>query len=96
MFFRIPKPIAVRATDDGSGLGEVLLEVLHKHGAAEDHIMQRFGNLRFATAGYRARLVAEKAFADGADQTPFAVVLALAHLHLIATGQHINLTRLDL
>ena len=96
MFFRIPKPIAVRATDDGSGLGEVLLEVLHKHGAAEDHIMQRFGNLRFAAAGYRARLVAKKTLADGADQSPFAVVFALAHLHFVTAGQHINLTRLDL
>ena len=90
------KTIAVRSANDGPSLGEILLEVLHKHGTAEDHIMQGFGNLRFAAAGYRTGFVAEKAFADGADEAPFAVVLAFAHLHLVATGQHVDFTRLNL
>ena len=40
--------------------------------------------------------MAEKALADGADESPFAVVLAFAHLHLVATGQHVDLARLNL
>ena len=96
VFFRVPKAIAVRAADDGSGLGEILLKVLHKHGAAQDHVMQGLRNLRFSAAGYRARFVAEKAFANGADQAPFAVVLALAHLHFVTAGQHVDFARLDL
>ena len=40
--------------------------------------------------------MAEKAFADSTDESPFAVVLAFAHLHLVATGQHVDFARLNL
>ncbi len=58
--------------------------------------MKGFGDFRLSAAGHGAGFVAEKAFADGADQAPFAVVYALAHFHLVSAGQHVHLTRADL
>ncbi len=64
----------------------VFIEIIDKNSAGNDGSGNRFGNFRFAAAGYGARFMAESAFLMGADQAPAGRSRVAFHMDFKAVG----------
>ena len=80
---------------DALHFGEVLKIVADEHRPIHQHIRDRLGDFRFASARHGAWLVTKCAVRHRAHQTPTGTAELLFEPHAIAGGQHVNLVGHD-
>ena len=89
------KAIGVIATDDFLYVIHILLVVANVERTVNDRIVERFGDLRLASARHSRRLVAVESLSSSTDETEGGSLGVLQKTNLVTRRVKVDMTRQD-